>query len=795
MPTPEEVRAAFVGLTGGEPIQEEAARLVRDLTDPPALEAWAASGDALRELAAKVWLGALRGELPDYNDNRFVAPALVKEPLAPWIAAFGLWAVGGSTYPTQYWLKGMITAFGVERVAPALLALLDVAPRHPHRAHFIKSLQSGFHGGLITPRAARALTLGLLGGAQLRAACLSLLKLHAEVVTPLLDRALVQADKVTRRGLEAALAELRPVSAPASGGRMEQPTSVQDDPPGLAGARRAVGRGDFASALATLLDEWRQTRDPATANVIDAIGDRLPRSPLRARSKVDEQRLFLELAAQDRPEDLGVLLATPWPPAQWKLAQERVEALAKRRPDPRVAAGLMRLTKPKLYDSWGSYPFWTTLFTTVLELGDRRAAADLETLAQEASKTGVYYVDTTVGRALAALLDKRSVSDSIAHHPVVAPSDPESLSAMRESLTGAPSENRSGEELLSQIHREPDNDDARRVYADWLVEQGDPRGELIHLQCERAAGRGTGAMARREGQLLKEHKKSWLDGLERLARNEHIELERGFVASIALGPDRAPLGATVELPIWSLIREVAFLGPNARYLRAESLLAWLTGARLVSLRSLHGLSLRALVALAASPAVPALEVVGLHGHPETSDSSARIWTKVDGPGVARVRCVSVAATEYYHPQPHQWLHEMPIWPRLERVELAGALGQSLQVIMSWLAQRATSTLHEARVFGTDTEWSGKSTGWDLRFTRDAHSRLSILRAQWRANCHGSALYELARALGSLEAGSLTAVRVDKGVRLESDAAAQREVDAALTRLGITHADLYWDTSH
>lgn len=310
----------------------------------------------------------------------------------------------------------------------------------------------------------------------------------------------------------------------------------------------------------------------------------------------------------------------------------------------------------------------------------------------------------------------------MAHHPVVAPSDPESLSAMREALTGAPHENRSGEELLSQIHREPDNDDARRVYADWLVEQGNPRGELIHLQCERAAGRGTGAMARREGQLLKEHKKDWLDGLERVARNEHIEFERGFVASIALGPDRAPLGATVELPIWSQIREVAFLGPNAR-------------------------------------------------------------------------CVSVAATEYYHPQPHQWLHEMPVWARLERVELAGALGQSLQVIMSWLAQRATSTLHEARVYGTDTAWSGKPTGWDLRFTRDTHSRLSILRAQWRANCHGSALYELARALGSLEAGSLTAIRVDKGVKLESEVAAQREVDAALTRLGITQADLYWNAAH
>ena len=32
------------------------------------------------------------------------------------------------------------------------------------------------------------------------------------------------------------------------------------------------------------------------------------------------------------------------------------------------------------------------------------------------------------------------------------------------------------EGLLASIHAEPDSDDARLVFADWLEEQGDPHG-------------------------------------------------------------------------------------------------------------------------------------------------------------------------------------------------------------------------------------------------------------------------------------------------------------------------------
>src|SRR5262245_55829511 len=42
------------------------------------------------------------------------------------------------------------------------------------------------------------------------------------------------------------------------------------------------------------------------------------------------------------------------------------------------------------------------------------------------------------------------------------------------------------ESLLAAVHESPEDDAPRRVYADWLTDHGDPRGEFIAVQCELA---------------------------------------------------------------------------------------------------------------------------------------------------------------------------------------------------------------------------------------------------------------------------------------------------------------------
>jgi uncharacterized protein (TIGR02996 family) len=72
---------------------------------------------------------------------------------------------------------------------------------------------------------------------------------------------------------------------------------------------------------------------------------------------------------------------------------------------------------------------------------------------------------------------------------------------------------------LSEILANPDSDDARAVYADELVERGDPRGELIQLQL---AGERV-----HSDWLLDRHGKQWFPW------NAHIHVRRGFVDAVS----------------------------------------------------------------------------------------------------------------------------------------------------------------------------------------------------------------------------------------------------------------------
>ena len=41
--------------------------------------------------------------------------------------------------------------------------------------------------------------------------------------------------------------------------------------------------------------------------------------------------------------------------------------------------------------------------------------------------------------------------------------------------------------FFEEIRDQPNNDVPRLIFADWLEERGDPRGEFIRVQCDLAA--------------------------------------------------------------------------------------------------------------------------------------------------------------------------------------------------------------------------------------------------------------------------------------------------------------------
>lgn len=84
-----------------------------------------------------------------------------------------------------------------------------------------------------------------------------------------------------------------------------------------------------------------------------------------------------------------------------------------------------------------------------------------------------------------------------------------------------------GDELRAAIDAAPDDDEVRRVYADWLLERGDSRGELIHLQLapERDEDRVRA--------LIEEHRDALLGPFAGVA-SAH-EISRGFLTSVTVG--------------------------------------------------------------------------------------------------------------------------------------------------------------------------------------------------------------------------------------------------------------------
>lgn len=93
-----------------------------------------------------------------------------------------------------------------------------------------------------------------------------------------------------------------------------------------------------------------------------------------------------------------------------------------------------------------------------------------------------------------------------------------------------------GTRLLAAVLADPQDTEARLIYADWLTQQGDPRGELIVLQVELASGRLKGARkgqaAKREKALLRKHGRGWAK--EAMQHAKTFAFERGFVGTIEM---------------------------------------------------------------------------------------------------------------------------------------------------------------------------------------------------------------------------------------------------------------------
>jgi uncharacterized protein (TIGR02996 family) len=85
--------------------------------------------------------------------------------------------------------------------------------------------------------------------------------------------------------------------------------------------------------------------------------------------------------------------------------------------------------------------------------------------------------------------------------------------------------------FLDDVKAHPEDDGPRLILADWLEDHGDPRGELVRVQCQLARLPADNPhrpqLEERERALLAEHLPTWLAGLPGIAR--HAEVCRGLI--------------------------------------------------------------------------------------------------------------------------------------------------------------------------------------------------------------------------------------------------------------------------
>jgi uncharacterized protein (TIGR02996 family) len=132
------------------------------------------------------------------------------------------------------------------------------------------------------------------------------------------------------------------------------------------------------------------------------------------------------------------------------------------------------------------------------------------------------------------------------------------------------------EKHLAGIYAEPERDDLRAVFADWLLEQSDEalreRGEFISLQLSDS---DDPAAETRAQQLVVKHAASWLGALAAVVDHDEADwhFRRGFLERAAVNVDTAkPLRAVLGAPEWATVTilDVPFTGDTAsRLAQAE----------------------------------------------------------------------------------------------------------------------------------------------------------------------------------------------------------------------------------
>jgi uncharacterized protein (TIGR02996 family) len=229
------------------------------------------------------------------------------------------------------------------------------------------------------------------------------------------------------------------------------------------------------------------------------------------------------------------------------------------------------------------------------------------------------------------------------------------------------------EAFLQAVRAEPDDDAPRLIFADWLEEQGDPRGAFIRIQCRLATLPPHDPLAvelrDEERALLDQHGEEWAAAFRDVA--DGWRFVRGFVEEATLSAD-------------------SFLAHGETLFRDEPL-------RRVRL----GLDGNRVSAVAESSLLAHVEALDLSG---CGLGSNCVPVLLGSPHLTRLRCLNFADNNLEW-QGVQALAQSPAPKQLEELDVSKNFGLADRAVRL-LAGMRSPRLRTLRVAGTAMTWRG-----------------------------------------------------------------------------------------
>lgn len=359
------------------------------------------------------------------------------------------------------------------------------------------------------------------------------------------------------------------------------------------------------NAFLTLLAAWRVVREPRLGELIEEASALLAAErPELPKKAVARHGAWLERVAECDPRDLHHLLPVMVEKSNSPRSRQRLDALAGWPPDPRIGRALLFLLISPPFSSKATQPFWSEVCDQTVLHADRETQRHLQAIV------GTYSTDAMISDHTAPLMQRKvgRVIQKLAKNPPGerdlsqeewshcqnllgfirgdATSDGADITQQAQEAVAALSaafgsprgpfdelrrnRNRGVDEerFLREIAEAPEDDDLRLVFADWLLEHGDPRGEMIQLQFERLAGTLTPRQETRERRLIEKHRGRWVKNIAKAIVLKEAVFARGFLDTCRIGEcSERRMQKMVGDITWATVREM-----NVRAYRADEIL-------------------------------------------------------------------------------------------------------------------------------------------------------------------------------------------------------------------------------